>query len=67
MNRNRSALIDFVDEREKWLDIQVPLDLTAQAVFRIKLFRQWRSFFIGLLKYATAETILILFLKSLAM
>ncbi len=67
MNKKGKALIGFIDNNEKWLDFHVPQDLTGQVVLKIKLFRRWKSLFIGILKYATAETILVLLLKSLAM
>jgi hypothetical protein len=67
VSRNSEALINFIETREKWLDIAVPPDFKAQIVLRIEMFERWKSLFMRLLKYATAETILILFLKCLAM
>jgi hypothetical protein len=67
MNDRRKALLEFIDNQEKWLDIKVPADLAVKIESRIKLYRQRKGFLLNILKYATAEAVLMLLLKSLAM
>jgi hypothetical protein len=60
-------LAEFVDKSEKWLEIKVPAGFAAGVLSKIEAYMKRRSFLFSLLKYATAETILVLLLQSMAM